>query len=102
MTARIPAILLLAALCLPVLGGYSWLQYQKAEVRKEVERQKERGFAEEDLVLLRFSYSETKHLLRWEHAAEFEYLGQMYDIVRSEEKKIPYTTGVSGMRKRPL
>jgi hypothetical protein len=86
MTKRLPAILLLATLVLPTLGGYAWLRYQKSEIRKEVENHRERGFTEEDLVLLRFSQMETRKLLRWEHPAEFEYLGQMYDIVRSEEQ----------------
>lgn len=86
MIKSIPAILLLSALLLPALGGYAWLQYQKSEVRREVENRKERGFVEEDLVLLRFSKAETKTVLRWEHAAEFEYLGQMYDIIRTEVK----------------
>lgn len=84
MSKSIPAILLLATLLLPTLGGYAWLRYQKSEVRQEVEVHKERGFVEEDLVRLRFSKAETQTLLRWEHAAEFEYLGQMYDIIHSE------------------
>lgn len=46
--------------------------------------EKRRGFAAEDLLLLRFSRAEEQVLLRWEHSAEFEYLGQMYDVIRSE------------------
>ncbi|HKK73917.1 MAG TPA: hypothetical protein VJ953_02495 [Saprospiraceae bacterium] len=86
MTKSLTSILLLVSLLLPALGGYAWLRYQKSEVRQEVEERKERGFAEEELVQLQFSKVETQTLLRWEHAAEFEYQGQMYDVVRSEAK----------------
>lgn len=86
MTKALASTLLLASLLLPALGGYAWLRYQKSEVRQEVEERKERGFAEEELVQLQFSKVETQTLLRWEHAAEFEYQGQMYDIIRSEAK----------------
>jgi len=78
------AIGLLLSLSLPVLGGYAWLLYQKAAVRKGVEVEKKRGFAAEELVLLRFSRAEQAALLHWEHSTEFEYLGQMYDVIRSE------------------
>lgn len=37
-----------------------------------------------NLVELRFSQEESRTLLRWEHAREFEYLGQMYDIVQQQ------------------
>ena len=37
----------------------------------------------EDLELLRFSREEASALLRWEHEHEFEYRGQMYDVVES-------------------
>ena len=40
----------------------------------------------DDLVLLKFSTEEVKTKLKWEHAREFEYLGEMYDIVDVEVK----------------
>lgn len=44
------------------------------------------GLAKEELVLLKFSKEETETKLRWEHSKEFEYDGQMYDIVSKEIK----------------
>lgn len=44
------------------------------------------GMDEEELVLLKFSKEETKTKLRWEHSKEFEYEGEMYDIVSKEIK----------------
>lgn len=44
------------------------------------------GINPEELVLLKFSKEETQTKLRWEHSKEFEYNGQMYDIVSKEVK----------------
>lgn len=44
------------------------------------------GINPEELVLLKFSKEETQTKLRWEHSKEFEYDGQMYDIVSKEVK----------------
>jgi len=79
-------VLLLCCLAAPVLISYGWLQHQKTRVHKEVKRQLLAGKADEELVLLRFSQEETKTQLRWEHSREFEYQGQMYDIVRTEQR----------------
>ncbi len=45
------------------------------------------GLDQEELVLLKFSKEETQSELRWEHSKEFEYKGQMYDIVSKEIKE---------------
>lgn len=37
-----------------------------------------------DLVLLKFGKSENESKLRWKHSKEFEYKGQMYDIVETK------------------
>jgi len=79
-------ILLLFCLTAPVLVSYGWLQYQRNLVRKEVKRQMIAGLDEEALVLLKFTETDSKTLLRWEHAHEFDYLGQMFDVVRTETK----------------
>lgn len=41
---------------------------------------------QEELVFLKFTKEETETKLRWEHSKEFEYKGQMYDIVSKEVK----------------
>lgn len=41
---------------------------------------------EQELVWLKFSAEEARSELEWEHDREFEYRGQMYDVVRSEVK----------------
>lgn len=44
------------------------------------------GMNHDELVLLKLTKKETETKLRWEHAKEFEYNGQMYDIVSQEIK----------------
>ena len=39
-----------------------------------------------ELVFLRFSFAEVKEKLKWKHAGEFEYQGEMYDIVEKKEQ----------------
>lgn len=39
------------------------------------------GMSKEDLVLLAFSREETETKLSWHHSREFEYEGEMFDIV---------------------
>jgi len=78
------AFFILFCLAAPMLVGYGWLQYEKMLVRKAVKRQLLAGMENTDLVFLKFTQEGAQTLLRWEHAHEFEYQGQMYDIVRSE------------------
>lgn len=68
-------------MCVPFLGTYTGLHYQKRLVRKEVKRAIMDGMGTEQLVLLRFTRAEADQKLRWEHSKEFEYDGQMYDVV---------------------
>ena len=44
------------------------------------------GIDQNELVLLKFSKEEAEKQLRWEHSKEFEYEGQMYDVVSKEIK----------------
>ena len=64
-----------------------WLQHQKHIVKKQVKNQMMEGIDKEELVLLKFSKEEKKTKLKWEHSKEFEYKGQMYDIVEKTVKQ---------------
>lgn len=70
----------------PVLGTYGWLQYKKTSVKKEVKEQLIAGKNKEELTLLRFTRKEAQTKLDWEHAREFEYNNQMYDVVETKTK----------------
>ncbi len=53
-------------------------------MRHEVKEMILAGMDNSDLVLLKFSKQSAKKNLDWEHSREFEYQGDMYDVVRSE------------------
>lgn len=44
------------------------------------------GLDKSELVLLAFSKNEAQRLLEWEHDREFEFRGQMFDVVEAAEK----------------
>lgn len=56
---------------------------RKAAIRESVKERILAGVGENELVELRFTVHDSKTELEWEHAREFEYLGEMYDVVRS-------------------
>jgi hypothetical protein len=68
----------------PYIGTYGWLQYQKNLTRKNVKRQMITGLPKSELVLLKFAVTDALSDLKWEHSKEFEYRGQMYDVVEVE------------------
>ncbi|WP_373548766.1 hypothetical protein [Haliscomenobacter sp.] len=82
---KLSGIFLLACLSLPVLGTYTWLHFQKLRVKKEVKQAMMQGMSRERLVRLAFTEGQVDTLLRWEHAKEFEFQNQMYDVL--EQKK---------------
>jgi hypothetical protein len=77
------SIFLLIVLIFPVSGTLTWMYFNKLQIKKSVKRAIIHGVPEHQLSLVSISDS-NKHLLRWEHSKEFEYLGEMYDIVRRE------------------
>lgn len=78
---NIAGIILLFSLITPPVVTYSWLQYKKAIVKKEVKKHLKAGMEKKELVELQFSKKEVRQKLRWEHSREFEYKDQMYDVV---------------------
>lgn len=81
---RIAAIFLFLCLWAPFAGTWLGLHWQIRTVRKEVKRNLIAGLDKNELVLLKFSKAETITALRWEHEREFEFQGQMYDIVERQ------------------
>ncbi len=55
-------------------------------MKREIKWRMIDGLDKEEFVLLKFTKKETQTKLRWEHSREFEYNGQMYDIVDTEIK----------------
>lgn len=78
------SISFLFILFVPIIGSYGWLCYKEYQIERKVEAQIKEDIEEERLVILKFTLKQTQTLLRWEHAMEFEYQGQMYDVIESQ------------------
>ncbi len=79
-------ILLLFSLLAPFAASFALLQYEREQVRESVKRNLISGLKREELRLLQFTREEAERELRWEHAGEFEYQGQWYDVAERSEK----------------
>jgi hypothetical protein len=80
---RFYSILLLLCLIAPVVFIYARLQSEKNAIRKQVKRQMIAGMDREKLVCLTFSFDDAVKQIKWEHSREFEFEGQMYDVVET-------------------
>ena len=65
----------------PFYGTYLYLSLQQKAIQEAVQRKLEEGIHVNELVKLTFLKKEIPRLLKWEHGKEFEYNGQMYDVV---------------------
>ena len=79
-------ILLLFCFIAPLAVTYTILQLQKKQIKKEVKWEIIAGLNKEELVLLKFTQEETQKNLRWQDSKEFEFKGQMYDLVEKSMK----------------
>lgn len=62
------------------------MQQRRHVVKKEIKRKMIKGIDDEELVLLKFSIKDSKTKLKWKHAREFFFEGEMYDVVSHEIK----------------
>jgi len=83
MTRSFAGMLFLFCFITPLVGTYVILKLHKKQVRKEVKWKMIAGLDKDELVLLKFTEKETQTNLQWKHSKEFEYNGQMYDVVES-------------------
>lgn len=66
------------------MGIYLWMQGRVEVAQKAAASHIKKQLQKEDEVLLEFTTYESITLLVWEHSREFEYKGEMYDIIRME------------------
>jgi len=81
---KILSILLLLCFVAPFATAFVMLKQQKQQVKKEVKQKIIAGIDKKELVLLKLTEAQKQTQLNWEHAKEFEYQGEMYDIVETE------------------
>lgn len=84
MKGKILSILLLLCFVAPFATAFVMLKQQKQQVKKEVKQKIIAGIDKKELVLLKLTEAQKQTQLNWEHAKEFEYQGEMYDIVETE------------------
>jgi hypothetical protein len=75
-------ILILLCLFAPFMAHYSALIQLKQQIKHEVKNHLIHSVSKNELVLLKFSPQEHQTELNWEHSMEFEYNGEMYDVVQ--------------------
>ncbi len=92
MTKKVFIVFALFLLISPVYLHTLWLHYVKIEVKHQVKENIKSGLKSIDLKILVFSKEEAASL-KWEHSREFEYLGEMYDVIEKYETSdsISYT-----------
>lgn len=83
---RAAALFLLLCLTLPFLGTYTCLKMEKRKVKKTIKWRMIDGMDKSELVLLKFTKTQVESELEWEHSREFEYNGQMYDVVEKQQQ----------------
>ncbi|ADR22822.1 hypothetical protein MATR_33320 [Marivirga tractuosa] len=76
---------LIFCLLAPALVTCLWLKHQKRQVKREVKWKIIDGIDKSELVLIQLTKAEAKEKLHWEHSREFEFKGEMYDVVEFEE-----------------
>jgi hypothetical protein len=86
------SILLVSSLIGPYLGISLYLKHEKRMLKREIKHRIIEGIDKSELVELTFALADAETQLRWEHSKEFEYNGEMYDVVesKSENGKITY------------
>ncbi|MGJ3236509.1 hypothetical protein [Marivirga sp.] len=87
MKKQLILISFLFCLVAPAMVTYLYLTHQKYRIKREVKWKIIEGVDKTDLVLIQLTKAEAKEKLDWEHSREFEYEGEMYDVVEFEETK---------------
>ncbi len=72
---------------LPLHSTFLSLKSQKKFVKREIKKRIIEGIDASELVYFKFSKKDVQSKLRWEHSKEFEWKGEMYDVVHCYEEK---------------
>ncbi len=81
MVKKLLSVSLLLCFCIPFLASYTLLELQKKQVKRGIKKRIIATIDKDELVYLSFSRKEAAIALHWEHSKEFEFKGQMYDVV---------------------
>ncbi|MFN6377854.1 MAG: hypothetical protein ACK4WD_01165 [Flavobacteriales bacterium] len=85
MNLRATAIFILTTLVVSLFSVVGLLHLQKRQIRKEIKTKLLAATSNDELVHLFIPKNQIQSLLIWEHDHEFEYQGEMYDVVETIE-----------------
>ena len=77
-------ISLLFIIALATLFPFAYLKMECKAIKKSIKHKIIAGIDKEELVLLIFNVDEVNQKVKWKHSKEFQYKGEMYDIVEKE------------------
>ncbi len=80
---KIVSFLLAIVFALNVMGVFFIIQLRHRKIRSEIKQLIKEGIPEKDLTVITIPFNEANQL-KWFKKNEFEYLGNMYDVVRQE------------------
>lgn len=83
MKSKALAVWLTFCLVAPITTTFFVLQYQRRQIKTAVEEKVIAGIDPKELVLLKLTEAEKLAELSWEETQEFEYQGEMYDVVKT-------------------
>lgn len=75
---------LIGCLFVPLVLTGTWMQVRLRISRHHAKSEIKAGLSEDEKVRLTFSLDEIYTVLNWEHSREFEYKGEMYDILEQD------------------
>lgn len=78
------SISLLLIIALATLFPFAYLKMERKAIRKSIKHKIIAGIDKKELVLLVFQKDEVDQKVKWKHSKEFQYKGEMYDIVATE------------------
>ena len=83
LAGKVVGLFLIFCLGIPVPATFTFLNHQKKQIKEEIKQQIIAGIDKKELVLLKFAETDRLTQLNWEHSSEFEYKGDMYDVVET-------------------
>lgn len=78
------SISLLLIIATATLFPFIYLKMERKAIKKAIKHKIIAGIDKEELVLLVFHKNEVDQQVKWKHSKEFQYKGEMYDIVEKE------------------
>lgn len=81
---KLLSISLLLIIAIATLFPFAYLKMERKAIKKAIKHKIIAGIEKEELVLLVFDKDKVDQQVKWKHSKEFQYKGEMYDIVEKE------------------